>query len=145
MPAVAPQSPIARALDASGEDVGDQRERRREHERGAESHEAAREDQLPGARRQAAGDTGEAEHGEAAEQHPLAPEPVGEAAGGEQEGGEDEVVGVDDPLQLAIGGVQPAHERRQRDVDDRGVEVDREGGEEQGREDEAASVHATRF
>ena len=42
-----------------------------------------------------------AEHGEPDEQRALAAEAVAEAAGGEHQPGEDEVVGVDDPLQLA--------------------------------------------
>ena len=41
-------------------------------------------------------------------QRALAPEAVAEAAGGEQQAGEHERVGVDDPLQLAVGGVEVA-------------------------------------
>src|ERR1035437_7592005 len=75
------------------------------------------------------------------QQHSLAPEPVGEASRREQERCEHEVVGVDDPLELAVGRVQLAHQRGQRDVDDRRVEVDRKRGEEEGREDEGTSAH----
>ena len=137
IPAVAPHRPIARARSArsvktleisesvAGNTIAAPRPMK---QRGG--------DQLPGARGEAAGEAGEPEHGEAGEQHPLAPDAVGEAARGEQQRGEDEVVGVDDPLQLAVGGVQLAHERGQRDVDDRRVEVDREGGEQQRGEDQ---------
>ena len=83
-----------------------------------------------------------AEHAEAGEQHALATEAVREAAGGEQQGGEHEVVGVDDPLQLAVGRVQLTHQRRQRDVDDRRVEVDREGREQERDEDQRPAAHA---
>ena len=85
----------------------------------------------------------EPEQAEAGEQHPLAPDTVRQAPRREQERREDEVVGVDDPLQLAVRRVEFPHERRQRDVDDRRVEVDREGGEQQRDEDQRSVVHAT--
>ena len=137
----APQADRAGTLGALGEDVADQRQRRGEHQRGAEAHHAARGDQLPGARGEARPPGWRAEQRQPGEQGALAPDAVGQAAGGEQERGEHEVVGVDDPLQLAVGRVQFAHQRGQRHVDDRGVEVDREGGQEQGCENQGAAVH----
>ena len=71
-----PQPDRAGALGALGEDVGDQRQRRGEHHRRAQAHEAARDDQRAGARGQAAREAREAEQGEAGEQHALASEPV---------------------------------------------------------------------
>ena len=53
----------------------------------------------------------DAEHDEADEQHLLAAEPVAEQAGGEQQPGEDERVGVDRPLQLALGGAEAGRAR----------------------------------
>ena len=71
---------------------------------------------------------------------PVAAEAVAEAAGGEQQAGEHQRVGVDDPLQLAGRGAEPAlgrrvGERRERDVQDRVVERD---------DDEADAEHQQR-
>ena len=52
------------------------------------------------------------ENSQAEEEEPLAPEAVGQAATDEQEPGEDHGVGVDDPLQLAGGGMQVPHQGR---------------------------------
>jgi hypothetical protein len=64
---------------------------------------------------------------ESDEQHALAADPVAEVPGGEHERREHHVVGVDDPLELHRRGVKLAHQRRQRDVHDRRVEVDHVG------------------
>ena len=53
-------------------------------------------------------DRADAEHGEAEGEEAVAAEAVAEAAGGEQQAGEHERVGVDDPLQLAGRGAEPA-------------------------------------
>ena len=45
-------------------------------------------------------------------------------AGGEQQAGEHDRVRVDDPLQLRALGAEVAHDRRQRDVEDRVVDAD---------------------
>ena len=137
----APESDRPRALAALGEDVGDQRQRGRKDHRGSDAHHAPRDDQLPGTVGQPAGDARQAEHAEAREQHPLAPEAVAEAPRGEYRSGEQQVVGVDDPLQLRVRGVQLAHERRQRDVDDRGVQVDRERSQQERDENERLTAH----
>ena len=138
-----PKPDRPRALAALDEDVGDDRERGREDHRRAEPHYAARDDQLARGRGQAAANGREAEHGETREQHALAADAVARAAHRQQQGREDEAVGVHDPLELARGRVQLAHERGERHVDDRRVQVDREGGEEQRRQDEwLGSSHA---
>ena len=84
---------------------------------------------------------GDSEDGQSREQHALAPDAVAEIPGREHERGEHQVVGVDDPLQLRRRGVEVAHQRRQRDVDDRRVQVDREGGEEKRAEDQSLVLH----
>ena len=116
-PAVAPQSPIAeRPLPALGEHVRDQRQGGREDgaaPRPIKQRAAIRplaEVAKPPARLAAPND------GQAGEQHSLSAEAVAEAARRQEQGGEDEVVGVDDPLQLAVRGMQLADERRQGDV-----------------------------
>src|SRR5436190_1372377 len=53
-------------------------------------------------------------------------EPVPEPAAQEQEAAEDERVGVDDPLQSAVGQVEVVLDRRQGNVHDRRVEDDHE-------------------
>src|SRR5262249_52965145 len=92
--------------------------------------------QLAGAAAEAARDRGDPERREAGEQDTLPPHPVAEVSGGEDQGREHKVVGVDDPLELGGGRVQLADEGRERDVDDRRVEVDRERRQQQGREDD---------
>jgi hypothetical protein len=136
-----PEADRPRTLGALYEHVGDDRERGWKDHRGAQAHEAACRDQLPRRARQAARRAAQAEDRETREQHALAAEAVREAAGGQQQRGEHEVVRIDDPLQLAVGCMQLAHQRGQRDVDDRRVEVDREGGEQERRQDQWAVAH----
>ena len=88
----------------------------------------------------------DAEDDEAAEQHLLAAEPVAEEARGEQQPGEDERVGVDRPLQLALGGAEAGGrgggDRLDRDVQDRVVEHHDQQAQHQHAEDRpAAPVH----
>ena len=54
---------------------------------------------------------------------------------GEQQAREHERVRVDHPLQLAVGGVEVAHDRGDRDVEDRVVEHDHEQAEAEDGED----------
>ena len=70
----------------------------------------------------------------------AAPEPVTQAARGEQQAGEHQRVGVDHPLQLAVRRVELAHDRRDRDVEDRVVEHDHEQAEAEDGEDPPATV-----
>ena len=119
MPAVAPQRPIALARSARSVYTFEISERVvGEDHRGAETHEAAGDDQLAGGVGEAAGDAGGSEHDQAGEQESLAAEAVAEAAGGQQQRREHQVVGVDDPLQLRVRRMQLANKRRERDVDD---------------------------
>ena len=112
-PVIAPHRPIASARSRRiGEHVREQRERRREHHRRADAHHRARRDQLAGAVRQAADEARHTEHRQAGEQHALAPEAVGEAAHRQHRCREQKVERVDDPLQLGVGRVQIAHQRR---------------------------------
>ena len=114
-----------------GEDVGDQRQRRRERHRGAQPHHRPGRDQLRCGGGEPAGQASGPEHGQPCQQHPLAAEPVGQAAEGEQQRGEDQVVGVDHPLQLRSGGVQLAHHGRKRHVHQGRVQVDQERCQQQ--------------
>ena len=59
-------------------------------------------------------------------EHPPAAEQVGEPPAEQQEAAEGEHVGVDDPGEVVLGEVEGGADRRQRDVDDRGVEDDDE-------------------
>ena len=88
------------------------------------------------------GDVGERRRERAeAEQHEpdlqrAAPaEAVAQAAGGEQQAGEHQRVRVDHPLQLAVRRVEVAHDRGDRDVEDRVVEHDHEQAEAEDGED----------
>ena len=51
-------------------------------------------------------DGGDAEHGEAGEQHRLAAEPVADRADRQQQRGEGDRVGVDDPQHVALRGAE---------------------------------------
>src|SRR5262249_7280085 len=76
------------------------------------------------------------EEHETADEHAPAAEKVGEPAAEQQEAAERQRVGVDDPREVVLVEVERAPDRRQRDVDDRGVEDDHElrQGEERERE-----------
>ena len=82
----------------------------------------------------------DSEDGEAEQQRAPAPEAVAERAREQQQAGEHERVGVDDPLQLADVGVEVAHERRERDVDDRVVDHDHEQADAQHRRARASGA-----
>ena len=68
----------------------------------------------------------DAERHEPEEQQPAAAVAVGQGASDEQQAREGEDVRVHHPLELAGGRVEVLGERRQRDVEDRVVEADRE-------------------
>src|ERR1035441_2198453 len=63
------------------------------------------------------------ESGQASQERPFTPDPVGQASGHQHQPGEDHDVRVDYPLQLAGTGVQVTHQRRQRDIENRVVQV----------------------
>ena len=122
----APHAQRAVALGALGEGRGDDRQRRRRDDRGAEALDRARGDQPRLRLGEAAGERGEREDDQAEHEHAPAAEQVGEPAAEQQEAAEGERVGVDDPGQVVAGEVQLRADRRQRDVDDRGVDHDHE-------------------
>jgi hypothetical protein len=99
------------------------------------------------------------EDSEPDQEQPLQAEEVAEAAAQQEEAAEDEGVGVDDPLQAAVGEVKVVLDRRQGDVHDRRVENDHEvcqadededdpgicrGGSQQARADRGAAGGARR-
>ncbi len=101
------------------EDRGQDRQRRRHDQGGADPHERPEGDEL-------AGGCGEGRRGgAAAEDHktdgqsPFAAEAVTQGPGGEEETGEHEAVGVDDPLEGAVAGLELTDQRGQRHVEHR--------------------------
>jgi hypothetical protein len=137
----APPEPAERAvaLRALGEGRGQDGERGGRQDRRAEALEGARRDQLALGGRQAAEQRREREQDEADGEDAAAAEQVGHATAEQQEAAEDERVGVDDPGQVLLGEIEVAADRRQRHVDDRGVEHDDELGRGEEGESEALS------
>ena len=131
-------------LAGVGEDVGEDRQRRRHDQRGADAHHRAGRDQRVDAAGERGGRRADAEDDEAEGERALPPEAVAEAAGGEQQAGEHERVGVDDPLELAGGRAEVAHQGRQRHVEDRVVDDDHEQAEAQHAEGEPAAIGGSR-
>ena len=131
------------ALGPLTEGGGDERERRRSHERRAEPLDRAGGDQPRGALREAAGERGEREHPEADREHASAAEEVGDPPAEEQEAAEGQNVGVDHPGEVGQGEVKAAPDRGQRDVDDRRVEHDDELGHRQQRQRPPAAINTT--
>ena len=126
-PATAPQTPERLvALGAVAEGGGDDRERGGGDDRGAEALRGAGGDQLPLGGGEAGGQRGDRDQHQAGHEDPAAAEQVGGAPAEQQEAAEGEHVGVDDPGQVLLGEVERSADRRQRDVDDRGVEDDDE-------------------
>jgi hypothetical protein len=103
-----PQGDGAGPLAGIGEHVGEDRQRGRHHERGARAHDRPGQDQLVGGGGERRGERAGGEDAQADEQRALAAAPVAQRAGGEQQPGEHQGVGVDDPLQLAGGGLEVA-------------------------------------
>jgi hypothetical protein len=114
----------------------DDREGGRGDQRGAEALEPAAEDQHRRGVGEPVQQGREREDDEPGEEDALAPEQVAGAAAEEQEAAERQRVGVDDPLQVALGHVQVGLDRRQRHVHDRRVEDDHELRQADEREDE---------
>jgi hypothetical protein len=112
------------------EDGAEGREQLRDHRRRGGALGDAGGDELARGLREAGGEARRAEHGDAGEEDPLAPEQVAEAAGDDQQRGEGEHVGRDHPLELARARPEVRADRGQRDVDDRHVDqVHRDGGD----------------
>jgi hypothetical protein len=112
-------------------------------QRGTEPLEAAREDQRRRRVGEAVEERGACEHDHACEEDALAAEQIAGAAAEEQEAAEGQRVGVDDPLQVALGHVQVGLDRRQGDVHDRRVEDDHELRQADEAEDEPGVDVAT--
>jgi hypothetical protein len=74
-------------------------------------------DELVGAVGHRGQEGGGPEHDQPELQRTLAPEAVAEGAGRKEQAGEDDGVGVDDPLELGLGGVQVLEELGQGDVE----------------------------
>ena len=85
------------ALGTLPEGDGDDRERRRRDDRGAEPLDGAGDDELDVVLGEAAGQRGEREEDQAGHEDAAAAEQVGEPAAEQQEAAEREHVGVDDP------------------------------------------------
>ena len=123
----APQPDGLRPLLAVREHVGDQRQCGWEDHRCPETHQRTSSHQRANARGQSPGNARYSEDGQSGEQPALAAEPVRQAPGSEQECGEHEVVRIDHPLELGISCVELSDQRRECDIDHRGLEVDQEG------------------
>ncbi len=134
----APASDGGAAL-LGGEDVDQDRQGARHEERSADAHQSAGGDDLPRLLREGAERGGDAEDGQAHQQHLLAPEAVREAAGGEQDTGQHQGVRVHEPLEFLGPGPQFTAHRRQRDVEHRGVDRHHEHGQAQHRQNRPAA------
>ncbi len=119
-----------------GEHVGDDRQGCRHDQRATDAHQGAGGDELVRRAGHGRQDRTQAEDGEARLQGAASTEAVTERAGRQQQTGEDQGVGVDHPLQLAVGCVQLADDGGDRHVQDRVVEHDDEQAEAENREDQ---------
>ena len=91
----------------------------------ADAHDRPARDELPHRGRHATRARAPTRNSSEAElQRALAAEAVAERAGREQQAGEHERVDGDDPLELRLGGVQLARQRRDRDVEARVADED---------------------
>ena len=106
------------------EDVGEDGQGGGHDESAAYAHQAAGGDELVGGMRQGGGHAAGDEYAQAGGQSAFAAVAVAQGSGGEEQPGEDQGVGVDDPLQLAGGGVHVAGEAGQGHVEDGGVDGD---------------------
>ena len=122
------------------EGVGDDRERRRHHEGGADALGGATGDQPRLALREPDEGARQAEDDDAEEEHAPAAEDVAQATARDEQHGEAQRVGVDGPFETADRGVQVLLDRGQRDVHDRVVEHDHEQREAHRAEGPPAAV-----
>ena len=121
-------------LAALGEDVGEQREGRREDQGRADAHRGAGGDQLAGVLPKAAGEGGGAEDGQSGEEDALSPtrsprcRPPGRGR---------RTSGCRHRRSIRAGCEASSwDQRREGDVDDRRVEVDHEGRQQEGAENQ---------
>ena len=139
MAARAPQTPSV-AFAAGGERDGQQRERGRRQQRGADALYGADRDEHAGGGREPAGQRGGREQAEAGEEHAAAAEQVARPAAEEQEAAEGERVGVHHPLEAVGGEPEISLDGGERDVHDRDVEDHHELREGEDGEDEPPRV-----
>ncbi|MBN9624249.1 MAG: hypothetical protein J0H06_15095 [Actinobacteria bacterium] len=114
---------------AAGELLGDQREADREHDRAADSLQAAGEVEEGGVGRERAEQRGGGEDRQPADEDAAPAEAVGERARCQHQRGERERVGVDHPLQVGEAAAEVLLDLRQRGVHDGYVEKKHEGGD----------------
>ena len=143
----APGGERLRALRAV-EGGGDDRERRRGEDRGAEPLARAGGEEHRRASGHRRGERGSGEDAEAGQEHAAAAEEVGGAAAEEQEASEDQRVARDRPADLRAAQLQVGRDVRQRDVHGGDVEDDHQLRDEQHRQKPAmrraaASVPST--
>ena len=106
------------------EEQQEQRECDRRDDRAAEALDGARGDQQVLRGREAAGERGEREERDPAQEQPPVAEQVAEPAAQQQEAAEGQQVGVHDPRERFLGEAEIGANRGQRDVHDRRVEHD---------------------
>ena len=133
-PEMPDHAPIARPRFSVRERVGEQRQRERGDDGGADALEGAGGDQRAGRGRECSSGGGGGEDGEADEEHPAAAEAVAERGAGEQQDGVRERVRVDRPLERLDRRAEILADRRQRVGDDQVVEDDHEEGDRDDRE-----------
>ena len=115
-----------RTLGGLGEEDHDQRERDHRDDRAAEALHRPRPDEGLLRGRQAAGERGQGEDGDADQKEAAVAKEVAEAAAEEKEAAESEQIGVDHPGERGLGETQIGSDRGKGDVHDRRVEHDHE-------------------
>ncbi len=110
------------------------------HRRGGQALEGAGDDEGVAGRRERAGDRGEHEADEPAEEHPPAPDDVAEPGGGDEADRERQGVRGGHPLEGRGGHREVGPDGRRGDVDDRAVEDVEDGrGEHDGEAEPGAA------
>ncbi len=129
----APQRPIAVPRFGAGEDVGEDRHRRRHQQCATDSGKSDPRDQHLDTGRDRRQQRAEREQQRAADEHPAAPEDVGDAPARDQQRRERDVERGHRPLQFLDRGAELGVNRRQRN-DDRGRRELNDAGGGDGRE-----------
>jgi len=107
-----------------GVQVSNRGERHRGNQRGARALREPRADQQPGVPREPGGERRHPEQREPAHQQPPVPGQVADPPAEQQQRAERQRVPGDDPLQVRRGHAELALDRRERDVDDRKVQLE---------------------
>ncbi len=124
---------------AGREHVGDDGEGRRLHRRAAHAHQRTPGDELLGRAGERGQHRAQGEDAQPDEQRPAPADAVTDDAPAEQQPGEHQDVGVDGPLQLALGGREVALQRGQGDVEHRVAHDHHEQADDHGGEHPPAS------